>query len=180
MFGIAAEYDDTVRWQEVAAAARDAFARASSNAKANDANAFREAKTRRNDLSELIRGGTVEFGAPPAEFLWSDVAERRLLMKRLEVAHNERLRRLTGTQSELARNRATVIHEAEIIAALAEVIQRDGFEFHDDDDYLAFCRQLQQQARGVVEGVEADDFAKVGRHVGEISKTCSACHEGYK
>ncbi|MDA1278135.1 MAG: cytochrome c [Verrucomicrobia bacterium] len=180
MFGITAEYDVSIRWQNVAGGARAAFARAASNAKAADSNTYKESKLRFQDLDEMVRGGTVEFEAPEGEFVWSDVAERRALMKRLEEAHQKRLRPLTANETEFDKNRTQVIHEAEIIAALAQVIQREGYEYHDDDDYLAFCRQLQQQARGVVEAAKGKNLAEVQKHVGEISKSCSACHEGYK
>ncbi|MEK6248350.1 MAG: hypothetical protein N2C12_09240, partial [Planctomycetales bacterium] len=180
MFGIVARYDAVVRWQSVAPAARDAFARAAASSETADKKSYQEVKSRYDDLSELVRGESVEFEKPASESLWSDVAERRLLMLRLETAHNERLRPLTANQQEFDKNRSQVIHEAEIIAALAEVIQREEYEYYDDDDYLQYCRQIQQQARQVVEAASEKNFVEVQRNVGSISKTCSGCHEGYK
>jgi hypothetical protein len=180
MFGITAEYDGSIRWQKVAAGARDAFARAAANAKAADTNTYKESKLRFQDLEDMVRGGTIEFEAPEGEVLWSDIAERRALMQRLEDAHDNRLRPLTANQAEFDKNLTQVIHEAEVIAALAQVIQREEYEYYDDDDYLAFCQQLVQQARGVVEAAKGKNLAEVQKYVGEITKSCSACHEGYK
>ena len=58
-FGVAAEYDGTVRWQDVAPALRDAFARAGQNAKVGSDQTYQEAVSRKQDLDELVRGARV-------------------------------------------------------------------------------------------------------------------------
>ena len=180
MFGIMAEHDASARWKDIAPGARDAFARAGRNAKAADTNTYKESKLRSDDLDELVRGGSVEFdeaGEPPE---WSDVTTRRALMDRLKIAYNERLKPWTASQAEFERHRTAVKHEAEIIAALAEVIQREQFEFYDDDDYLAYCRNMQRHAQATAVAAAENNVAEAQRLLGEISKNCSSCHEGYK
>jgi hypothetical protein len=87
MFGIIAEYDQSIRWKQNAASARAAFARAAVNAKAADDNTFNESKARSQNLDDLVRGGSTEFPAPPAgEVKWPAIAERRQLMLRLDMA----------------------------------------------------------------------------------------------
>jgi hypothetical protein len=180
MFGIIAEHDEPGRWKDIAASARDAFARASANAKSGSTDAYNDSKTRYEDLGQLIRGGSVEFEEPKEDVVWSRLADRRLLMQRLEQGQTERLKPFVATQAEFEKNRPAVIHEAQIIAAIAEIIQREEYEFYDDDEYCAFCKQLQKQARQVALAAEENNLAELQLHLGEMTKSCSACHEGYK
>ncbi|NIL97388.1 MAG: cytochrome c [Planctomycetales bacterium] len=180
MFGMAAEFDQDVRWKELAPAARDSFARAARNAKAADTNTFRECKDRSEDLDELIRGGSVEFDPPQEKVLWSDVSERRPLMDRLKVAHETRLKPWTASQGEFEKNLPQIRHEAEILAALAEVIKHAEYEFYDDDVYVEYCTDMQQQAAAISQAAKDKNLDEAQRAVGEISKVCSECHEGYR
>lgn len=180
MFGIIAEYGEPIRWKGVSAAARNAFARAAANAKTASANAHQESKRRFEDLGELVRGGSVDFAGSEEDVLWSHLVDRRLLMQRIEEADKQRIKPGITDESEFKKNRSLLIHEAEMIAALAEIIQREEYEFYDDDDYLAYCKQLQQQARQLGFAVRENNLTEVQRRYGEIAKTCSACHEDYK
>lgn len=180
MFGIAAEFDGPVRWKEEAAGARDAFARAARNAKAADSNTFKESRARSQDLDLLINGEKVEFETPAEDFRWSDICERRAIMSRLKDAQLERIKPWTANQAEFDRNKDNVLREAEIIAVLAEIIQKENYEFYDDDDYLAFCDQMQRHALDVVAAAKDGNLAEAQRAAGEVAKTCDACHEGYR
>ena len=180
MFGIAAEYPGDVRWKEVASGARDAFARAARNAKAADSNTFKESRARSDDLDLLVNGEKVEFEPGEVEFLWSEICERRAIMKRFKMAQDERMKQWTANQTEFDRNRENVVFEAEIIASLSEIIQKGEFEYYDDDDYLAFCKQMQRNALDIRQAAQDNNLAEAQRATGELSKTCSACHEGYK
>jgi hypothetical protein len=180
MFGISAQYETDVRWKKIAAAARDSFARAARNAKAADQNTFRECKARSDDLDELVRGGSVDFDQPEEKVLWSDVAARRPLMARLKQAHEERLRPWTANQGEFERHLVEIRHEAEVLAALSEVIKHEEYEFYDDDVYVDYCSQMQDHAATISQAAKDKNLAEAQRAVGEISKVCSECHEGYR
>jgi len=180
MFGIAAEHDNDVRWKDIAAAARDSFAKAAANAKAADQNTYRESKARSEDLDELVRGGSVEFEEGKKEFLWNEISERRPIMKRLELAYDKRLRPWTANDGEFKRHLADIRHEAEILAALSEVIRREEYEFYDDEQYLDFCGLLQRNATAVAQATKDKNLADAQKAVGELSKSCSKCHENFK
>ncbi|NIP85999.1 MAG: cytochrome c [Planctomycetales bacterium] len=180
MFGITAQYNADIRWKEIAPAARDSFAKAARNAKSGDDPSFRESKLRSEDLDELVRGGAVEFAEPEEKVLWSEVAERRPLMKRLKEAHESRLRPWTANQGEFDRNLSNIRHEAEILAALAEVIKQPEYEFYDDDDYIEYCDQLQREATRLVRAAREKNLAETQQAVGQISQACDACHEEFR
>ena len=67
-----------------------------------------------------------------------------------------------------------------MVAAIAEVLQQEGLEDAGDEDYDAFCRQLQQAAQEVIQAVQQADFEQAERAAGEMSKSCSECHELYR
>jgi hypothetical protein len=67
-----------------------------------------------------------------------------------------------------------------MVAALAETIQREGFEFSDDEDYLSYCKKMRQGALDIVDGVKLKSYEKARAGAGEITKSCSQCHEGYR
>lgn len=180
MFGLTAEYDGPVRWQKQAAGARDAFASSGRNSKAADDNTFKEARRRSEDLDELIRGGSVEFPKSGDTPRWDEIAERPPLMQRLEISLDKRLRPWTANAREFQRHQREAVHEAEVVAALAEIIQHEEYEFYDDDEYLAFCKRLRDHAIAARTAARENNFDSLQQAVGEISKSCSACHEDYR
>ena len=101
-------------------------------------------------------------------------------MSRLKDALEDRLRPWTAGEGEFSRNRSQVRHEAEIIVALAEVIQREEFEYFDDDAYLEFCKNMQTHALRLAQAAKENDLETAQKATGEVSKQCSACHEDYR
>jgi hypothetical protein len=146
LFAIDAEYGAPVRWQRVAATLRDRLARAGYNCKVGTAAAHSEAQARYDDLTNLIRGGTIDAGSAAADARADKVADRAPLMKRLELAQAERLGPWTANAEEFARREQSIAHEAQVVAALAAVVQRNGYEFADDDAYREYAESMRTQA----------------------------------
>ena len=71
-------------------------------------------------------------------------------------------------------------HEAEIVAAIAEVLIQDGMLDGDDEDYAAFCKQLLNAAAEVAAAVRLSDSEQARQAVGRVTKSCSDCHEIYR
>lgn len=180
MFGVAAEFDGQVRWRDSAGGLRDLFSRAGANCKVGTDQSYTEAKQRRLDLEELVRGGRFEAPKPREDWKWSDIADRPPLMKRLETAERERLSPWVANEGEFQRKVDGILHEAQIVAALAEIIQREEYEFWDDDSYLEYARSLGKAAREIAAAAEANDYQAARKAAGEMSKSCSACHEDYR
>ena len=99
---------------------------------------------RKQDLADLVRGGRPQVPKADAAVAdWSQVADRPPLMQRHE-------HRPPGATHQVARRRrhlppqsqATSQHEAQLVAMIAEVIGREGFEFWDDEEY----RQLRPRS----------------------------------
>jgi hypothetical protein len=180
LFAIDAQFDDKMRWQDVAAAMRDATARAGLNCKVGTDASYREARRVADDVESLIRGGSAAAVEANAEIGWEKVADRALLMKRLEDAQQHGLAPWTASAGEFSRHADKLAHEAQLVAALAEVIQGRGYELADDETYREYARSMQAQALAVREAVEQKNHAAARQAAGEVSKACAACHEGYR
>lgn len=179
-FGVIAAHDQDVRWKKDAATARDLFARAGFNCKTATDQGFNESKLRIDDLQTMLNG------SPPAgkpdrdeDFTWSQAAARPALMARLEEAEKKIAAGLSSS-AELTKNQATVFHEAEIVAAIGEVIGLPDFEYHDDESYLEISHAMRDSAVRVRDAAMKKDYDAARAAAGGISKACSSCHESYR
>ncbi|MBI3839607.1 MAG: hypothetical protein HY288_16930 [Planctomycetia bacterium] len=180
MFAIDAQYDGALRWQREAPALRDLMARAGFNCKVGTDGSYKEAKARYEDLQNLVRGSPMQAPSAGPEADWPKVADRPPLMKRLEQAQQQGLAVWSASAGEFSRHADEMLHEAQLIAALAEVIAREGYEFADDEIYRGFALAMQIQALAVRDAVEQKNYEHARQAVGEISKACANCHEGFR
>ena len=182
MFAIAGEYDGDVRWKDDAPAVRDAMARLASNLKAGgSAQVYNEAKLRKTDLADLVRGSRFNSsGESERAASWDGVSDRAPLMKRLEIAHQGKLQPMTANKADFAANVEDILHEAEIVAALSEVLTREGMEDVGDDEYESHARSMQKAALEVVDAIKLNDYDRARAQVGAMGQSCSTCHSLYR
>jgi len=181
MFGVIAQYDQQIRWQQQAVPMRDALARAAKNCKTATDQSFTEVKRRRQELDDLVRGQPLQLAAPAEEeFRWSDVADQSQLMQRMEISLQERIEPLLSDGATLRRNSQKISHEAQLLAMLAEVIQREGYEFSDDDSYLEYSQELGDAAAELSRAAVELDYQRARQAAARATEACTACHEGYR
>ena len=172
---------ETCGWKTEASVARDRFARAASNAKAGgNANVFKEAKDRENDLEDLVGGASLgeETAKTPTD--WGRIAERALLMQRLDAAWESGLSPWTANEREFASRGDETVHEAEMVALLAEVLTKEGLDDADDAAYATLARNMKQAALDIARAAKGNDYPQARTSAGQIAKSCSACHESYR
>lgn len=180
LFAVTADFDGDARWQDSAASLRDLFARAARNCKVGTDQTFREAAARKQDLADLVSGSRPSAPPPDADFQWSQAADRPPLMQRLEIAHQDRLTKWLANEREFQRNRDDVRHEAQLVAVIADVISREGYDYWDEDDYAKQARELRDAATDLSAAAERDDFEQAQRAITRATKSCTACHEFYR
>ncbi len=180
LLAIIAEFDGDVRWKQSASGLRDLVGRAGMNCKVGTDASFNEAKLRKEDMEKLVRGEApqIEKGDPKTK--WDKVAGRPPLMQRLEKAQQQAIGVWTADQGEFKKNAEKLEREAEILAALAEVIQREGYEYADDETYLGYAKQMRDAGKIVAEAARSKNYDQARKASGDISKACSSCHEGYR
>ena len=181
LFGIAGEYEGDVRWKKDAPAARDVFGRTAANAKVGTSQVFQEAKLRKDELTDLV-GGASPFAGKESDVkaTWKDVCGRAPLMQHLEAIWEPRLKPLLADQARFNANGPKIVHDAEIIAAVGEVLAKDGMADAESDEYKALCAKLRDGARSIVEGVKLKNFDSATQGSVLINKTCTECHESYR
>lgn len=183
VFGLMAAYDrpNDLRssWRAAAAGLRDQFARVASHVDRDGGKAYPEARTRAEELAALILGETISAEPDERQFQWSQLCDRAVLMRRLEAAD----RTLTsGTASEAAFADAPeqLLHEAEIVAAIGELIVREAFTDWDDDTYRGYAATMQREALTLRKAVQQADYETAGRAAKAITQSCSTCHDDYR
>ena len=181
LFGIIAEYDGDVRWKNTAAAARDVFARSAANAKVGSPQVFNEAKLRKLDLEDILNGTSLG-GAREATAAnqWGSIVDRGPLMMRLETAFDERLQPFTANPGEFENQRQRLLHEAEMIAAIASVLVSPELPDGGDSTYDEHAGEMRRGALEVVRAVKANSYEQARQGAALIGQSCSNCHEGYR
>jgi hypothetical protein len=182
VFAIIDKYDADVRWKNQAAAARHLFARVGFNAKSDTDNVYNEARQRLEDLDALRRGETITAppNIEPNPSLNEQVANRPPLMWRLERAQQDRLAVWTANPGDFAKNLAGIKHEAEIVAALAKVIQHPSYTAADDDIYIEYAQALQKSALDIREAARQKNADAARAAAGVMSKACNDCHGDFR
>jgi hypothetical protein len=180
LLAIDAEYDGDVRWQDVAPALRDLFARAGHNCKAGSDQTFQEAVQRKQDLADLIVGTRAKAKEADRKADWPKVADRPPLMQRMNISHEERLKKWLANKGEFTTHHDDVRHEAQLVAAIADIISREGFEFADDENYTKCAHELRQAATDVSAAVETDNLEQAQQAGNRMTKACADCHEGFR
>ena len=180
LFGVINEYDGDVRWKADSAAARDLFAHAASVTKAGSLQVFQTAKACKSDLQDLVGGAKLGHAPNQSTSDWGQVADRVPLMQRLELAHQTRLSKWTANESEFAKRKSSIVHEAAITAAIAETLTREGMDDAVDDEYAAYCQRIKEAAQKIIHSVRIENYPTAREAAGEMSKACSECHELYR
>ena len=180
LFGIINEYDQDVRWKKDAQKARDLFARTAANCKVGSTQAYNDAKARKQELQDLLSGSglVTEASAPTAT--WDKVIDRAPLMQRLEASQQGKLQPFTASKAEFSSNIDELLHQAQIVAVLSEILLKEGMEDADDEDYAGYAQRMKKAALEIVDAVKLNNDEAAGKAVGEISKACTECHEGYR
>ncbi len=158
----------------------DLVARAGFNCKVGTDASYNEAKLRMEDLEQLVRGGSVSPPAANPDAKWDKIADRPPLMLRLETAQKEHLGPAMANAGAFRKSADAVLREAELIAAIGEVIGQEGFEFADDETYLGYAHQMRDAAREIVGAIKSNDYDTARAASGKLEKACNECHEGYR
>ena len=180
LFAIIQEYDGDVRFKKDAAAARDLFAKAGRNCKVATDASYKESKIRKAELQDLIGGAGLQTKARDPKTVWEEACERSQVMKRLETAVQGKLQGWTANKADFNGKLDEIKHEAELVAAISEVLMKDGMEDAGDEDYDGYARRMKDAALNIVDAVKLKSDESARKAVGEINKACTECHESYR
>ena len=179
-FSVIAAYDQEIRWKKDAETARDLFGRVGSNCKVGTDQSFNESKLRVADLESLLNGIAPTARADREDdFRWSQVAGRPALMSRLEAA-DATLAAAGASKADFNKAVDRVLRDAEIVAVIGEAIQQADYEFYDDETYRGYSSAMRDAALRVREAAKKKDYEAARAALGELKKSCDACHGDYR
>jgi hypothetical protein len=180
LFAIIQQFDGQVRWQPDAALARDRFARAARNASAESPQVARELQQRQQDLHDLVRGDRLTDAGPETPLVWPEVADRKLIMQRLEIGVEQAVGPAVASANEIRQQRDGLVRESELAAAFAQVLLQQDMPDAGDDQYDQMAAQLKQAALQLRQSLQKDDSAAAQRAHGAMKNSCVACHQVYR
>ncbi len=181
LFAVIQQFDGDVRWKKDAVGFRSIFGRAGVNCKVGTDNSFKEAKTRSEELAEIVKGSKIEVPKAEPEFKWAELVNRPPLMTRMgKEGYNVAAKNWTSDKGEFTKNKDDLLREAQLLAVIGRVIQDESYEFGDDEGYVNLAKELEQQAIDLAEAVKVSDLERAQSAAGKMNKACSACHEGYR
>ncbi|TWT73546.1 hypothetical protein Pla123a_38820 [Posidoniimonas polymericola] len=180
MFRVAAEHENDARWRDIAPGLSTLFGRAAANCKVGTDGSYREAAARSQDLTDLVRGSRPDVPAGDPDQLWSDLADRSPIMKRIEDAQQKQLGPLLGSGASFSRSAEDAAHAAQILAFLSEVLTREEFIDAGDEEYDAFARAMRDAAADISRAADQDDYPTAREAYGRLNKACSDCHDLYR
>ena len=181
-FAIIAEYDGDVRWKKDAAELRDAFARTAANSKVGTIQVFNEAKMRKTELEDLVGGASLTFAkkAESKKADWYEVADRAPLMQRIETSHQAKMQPWTAAEADFKANKDALVHEANIVAAIGEVLIQEEMEDGAEEDYAVHAIQMKKAALDIIDAVKLDSYEQARKAVGVIGQSCANCHSDWR
>lgn len=181
LMAVNSTYGDPVRWQHEAADLCLKLSAAANACKTPDARAQRLASECARDMADLVHGTfAARPSQPPAMPAWSEICPRAELMKRLDEAHRRSLEPGTAQDKQFRKDVAHLAHEAQVVALLADLIARDGYENSDDESYRELAGTMREAARSLRSAAEQKDFEGARTAVLEIGRSCTDCHEGFR
>jgi hypothetical protein len=181
LFAITAEYDGDVRWKDSAPAARDVFARTAANAKVGTPQVYNEAKQRRDQLADLLNGSRIEAPvATEAKADWGKILDRPPLMQKLELAFQGKIQPWTSSAGAFKENETELKRQAELVAAIGEVLKQEGMYDAGDPDYDGYNDAMKNAALEIVKAIKDGDQEAAAKAAGQIGQACSSCHELYR
>ena len=179
-FAVIYEYPGDVRWKQFAAVAQPALWRAAANSRTASDQAYQNAKLRKDDLQEMIRGGAFPDVEKPIEELdWSQVVDRVPVMTQLQESLDE-LKQQTANAGEFSGRMDEIVHRAAMIAAIGQILAKENMEDADDEGYTKFANKMSNQALAVLDACKVKDFQAAAAAVNKIDQSCNNCHEEWK
>lgn len=180
LFAVISEYDGDVRWKSDAAGLRDAMARTAEECASGTEQAKAVASQRKSELDELVRGQPLGVKGHAAVEDWSELADRSVLMQQMETSWDERVSPALAQPREFARRAVDIQQDAQLLAMLAQVIQREAFDNWDDPPFQSHAGELRSAAVDLARAAAERNHAAAAAAAVRIEQSCARCHADYR
>jgi len=182
LFRVVEEFDEQTRWQKNAGAVRRYLEQAATLCEEANDPSYSAAKQVQGLLTDLLRGQSSLEGPAPKNFALENrqQVDRPALMLRMEQSVEEVLGLSLSNKKIFRRNVSKIAHESQLLAMLAKVIVEEGYESADDEEFLAYARQLGEASTALARASEEKNYEAARSAEGRLTQSCSGCHEDFR
>ena len=178
--GVAMEHPNAVSWKDDARYVRDLAKQMNSDTLRSGPKDQKRLLALYESISDTLnRSRPANLPEPPESDGFSEVAEMRLLMHRMDQAE-KRMKTEAGTEGALASRKDMVAHEAALMATLAKIVTLPGYGYEDDAMFKDYANEVTKSALAIKDAAESGDFGTYELALTKVSTTCSNCHSDYK
>lgn len=175
LFRVIEQYPGDVPWQKSAAAMERQCLQTAEACEVGSDDSLAMVKETCLLLEDLLRGQAVEASEAATGF-----PQFAPLMQRMEIAIQEKLPTLLAKPRDFRKKATQVVHEAELLAMLSQVIRGEDYGYGDDKTYQAHADALRDAANQLKQAAKSEDFAKAIEGETAVKKSCAACHADFR
>ena len=101
-------------------------------------------------------------------------------MQYLEAAWEPRLKAALADKGQFTAKTDAIVKDAELFAAIGEVLTKEGMEDADSDDYQALAHRLRDGGKQIIDAVKLKNYDEAASASAAIGKACAECHANYR
>ncbi len=177
--GVVTQYDENFTWKDKAKYVRDMSAVIASAAESRGRPAFESAEKPFLNIVEILNGGSpADLPDSDDVTVFSDVAERNLLMKQVKV-NADWLTTTISSEAEMKSKKDEIISRSVVLAIIGKVIKQEDYVFADEAEYQEYCVELLEAGLKMANGAREDNFDDFRTGLDLMNKSCNDCHPKY-
>lgn len=179
MAGIAGQNNGEFTWKDKAKYVRDLSAEIAIAAENRGRPAFEAAEKPFLNIIEILDGGSpAELPDAEDETIFSDIADRNLLMKNLKEI-GDWIRTTVSNEKEMKSYQEDLLTRSALLAAIGQVVSQEDYAFADEENYQDYCKDLIQGSLMMTKGIQAEDYSTFEKGFELFNKSCKDCHPEY-
>jgi cytochrome c556 len=98
----------------------------------------------------------------------------------MEKLLQEEISPALGNAKEFSKRAPEIRQKAELLAMLADVTQREEYEYWDDAGFQELSTDLRSATEELTRAAIEVNYEAARAAAGRAGQACSACHEGYR
>lgn len=127
----------------------------------------------------LNRSKPAGLEEPPEADSFAEVADMRLLMKRMEDCEKI-MKTEVASESALGSKKDLIKHEAALLGTLTKVVTLPGFGYEDDAEFKGYANEIVMASQSLKEAADGGDFSGFEAAMSTVAQACQKCHSKYK
>lgn len=171
---------DSVSWKQDANYVRDLAGKMNASPLQRGAKDQKRLLELYESIADILnRSRPAGLDVPPETDSFSETAEMRSLMKRMEEA--EKLMKTEIASAEaLGTKKSMVAHEAAVLGVLAKIVTQPGYGYEEDAEFKGYANGIVQATQNLKDAAEGGDFSGFEAAMSGIATNCQNCHSKYK